>query len=227
MNRLPVGGKQQQQHPPTHILPNMTSTGLRWPPPGGTTPQMQGVWSLTDQRRPGTVQGPQCRGVNQAFRTPQSAFYPAMTPGFTSSSSSSMSQRMFMSPQQHSQQLQQQSVIRAHVMRQLFSLGFSEDEIQPIFADTSTSVERALSELVVYVCYFLNNSTGYMNFSKGTYPLIIEASFLDTCIRNLLQSLYKDYFLPPREHWLEVLSTVKWSGARHCVCVCVYFHGFR
>ncbi|CAH8865563.1 unnamed protein product [Trichobilharzia szidati] len=193
MNRLPVGGKQQQQqqqqHPPTHILPNMTSTGLRWPP-GGTTPQMQGVWPLTtDQRRPGTVQGPQwssastsgmdnnpsgyfnqpnqslpprasqqisvpefptslaaasSRGVNQAFRTPQSAFYPAMTPGFTSSS---MSQRMFMSPQQHSQQLQQQSVIRAHVMRQLFSLGFSEDEIQPIFADTNTSVERALIDL--------------------------------------------------------------------------------
>ncbi|CAH8592591.1 unnamed protein product [Heterobilharzia americana] len=182
MNRLP-GGKQQ--HPSSHILPNMTSTGLRWPP-GATTPQMQGVWPLTDQRRPGTMQGPlwptstsgmennpggffnqptqsitprvsqqisgsdfpsslaPTRGINQAFRTPQSAFYSAMTPGFTSSS---MSQRMFMSPQQHSLQLQQQSVIRAHVMRQLFSLGFSEDEIQPVFADTNTSVERALVDL--------------------------------------------------------------------------------
>ncbi|CAH8614967.1 unnamed protein product [Schistosoma curassoni] len=181
MNRLP--GKQQ--HPTPHVLPNMTSTGMRWPP-GATTTHMQGIWPHTDQRRPGTVPGPwstnasgmdsssaggffnqptqsiaprvsqqigtsefpssltPARGVNQSFRTPQSAFYPPITPGF---SSTPMSQRMFMSPQQHSHQLQQQSMIRAHVMRQLFNLGFTEDEIQPIFADTNTNVERALIDL--------------------------------------------------------------------------------
>ncbi|CAI2732617.1 unnamed protein product [Schistosoma spindalis] len=181
MNRLP--GKQQ--HPTPHVMPNMTSTGMRWPP-GATTTHMQGIWPHTDQRRPGTVPGPwstnasgmdsssaggffnqptqsiaprvsqqigtsefpssltPARGVNQSFRTPQSAFYPPITPGF---SSTPMSQRMFMSPQQHSHQLQQQSMIRAHVMRQLFNLGFTEDEIQPIFADTNTNVERALIDL--------------------------------------------------------------------------------
>uniref|UniRef100_A0A3Q0KL69 Cell wall protein Awa1p-like n=2 Tax=Schistosoma mansoni TaxID=6183 RepID=A0A3Q0KL69_SCHMA len=181
MNRLP--GKQQ--HPTPHVLPNMTSAGMRWPP-GATTTHIQGIWPHTDQRRPGTVPGPwstnasgmdsssaggffnqptqsiaprvsqqigtsefpssltPARGVNQSFRTPQSAFYPPITPGF---SSTPMSQRMFMSPQQHSHQLQQQSMIRAHVMRQLFNFGFTEDEIQPIFADTNTNVERALIDL--------------------------------------------------------------------------------
>ncbi|CAH8548137.1 unnamed protein product [Schistosoma turkestanicum] len=203
MNRLP--GKQQQQlqqqqHPPTpHILPNITSTGMRWPPGGSgggatTSTHVQGMWPMTDQRRLGTtVPGPwstnptgmmdsmnntggffnqsnqsitprgggvtsefpaslnpSIRGVNQAFRTPPSAFYPPpITPGFPASTTTISSQRMFMNSQPHTHQLQQQqSMIRAHVIRQLFNLGFTEDEIQPIFADTTnTSMERALIDL--------------------------------------------------------------------------------
>ncbi|KAH8873442.1 cell wall Awa1p-like [Schistosoma japonicum] len=209
MNRLP--GKQQ--HPTPHVLPNMTSTGVRWPP-GAPATHVQSMWPLTDQRRPGTVQWSSntpgidsscggffnqpsqsmtprvsqqigtsefpssltpARGANQQFRTPLSALYPTITPGF--SSSSSVSQRMFMSPQQHSHQLQQQSMIRAHIMRQLFNLGFTEDEIQPIFADTNTNVERALIDL--------RDRSGH----QGINDLITS---LKPVISNLLPTLSPD-----------------------------------
>ncbi|TPP57838.1 hypothetical protein FGIG_09506 [Fasciola gigantica] len=102
----------------------------------------------------------------QAFRTPHSAFYPTgMNPVFPPSSSisagasaaassvsannQSQQQRLFLSPQQHSHQLQQQSVLRANAMRQLINMGFPEEEVQTIFSDINTSVERALSKFRV------------------------------------------------------------------------------
>ncbi|KAH8870486.1 cell wall Awa1p-like, partial [Schistosoma japonicum] len=115
------------------------------------------------------------RGANQQFRTPLSALYPPITPGF--SSSSFMSQRMFMSPQQHSHQLQQQSMIRAHIKRQLFNLRSTEDEIQPIFADTNTNVERALIDL--------RDRSGH----QGINDLITS---LKPVISNLLPTLSQD-----------------------------------
>ncbi|CAL8103310.1 unnamed protein product [Calicophoron daubneyi] len=89
---------------------------------------------------------------NQAFRPPHSAFYPTLNSGFPSSSSTSQ-QRIFLSPQQHSQQLQQQSVIRANAMRQLINLGFPDEEVQAIFSDINTNVERALIDLRDRTCH--------------------------------------------------------------------------
>ncbi|KER33681.1 hypothetical protein T265_00563 [Opisthorchis viverrini] len=87
----------------------------------------------------------------QPFRTPHSAFYPALGSGL--SPSSSAAQRMFLSPQQHSQQLQQQSVLRANAMRQLVNLGFADEEVQAIFSDINTNVERALMDLRDRTCH--------------------------------------------------------------------------
>lgn len=109
----------------------------------------------------------------QAFRTPHSAFYPAgMNPAFPPSSSVSagpsaaasssstsanaqpQQQRLFLSPQQHSHQLQQQSVLRANAMRQLINMGFPEEEVQAIFSDINTNVERALSKFHVFLYHY-------------------------------------------------------------------------
>ncbi|KAF6777622.1 hypothetical protein AHF37_03101 [Paragonimus kellicotti] len=133
---------------PTGETPNYFGSTHQLPPPSHRMCQQSPM--TTDFPTPiiTSLRGPNAGMANQAFRAPSSAFYPTQNSNF-----SSAGQRMFLSPQQHSQQLQQQSVLRANAMRQLVHLGFPDDEVQALFSDINTNVERALMDLRDRTCH--------------------------------------------------------------------------
>lgn len=129
-------GQPQQPMIPSSRMCQPGSVVTDFPPPMGLQSRGTGASTIT----------------SQTFRPPHSAFYTTMNSAFPPSSSSA-AHRMFLSPQQYSQQLQQQSVLRANAMRQLVNLGFPDDEIQAIFSDINTNVERALIDLRDRTCH--------------------------------------------------------------------------
>ncbi|CAH8594394.1 unnamed protein product [Dicrocoelium dendriticum] len=129
-------GQPQQPMIPSSRMCQPGSVVTDFPPPMSLHSRGAGAGAIT----------------SQTFRPPHSAFYPTMNSAFPPSSSSA-AHRMFLSPQQYSQQLQQQSVLRANAMRHLVNLGFPDDEIQAIFSDINTNVERALMDLRDRTCH--------------------------------------------------------------------------